>query len=322
MNIVALAGGVGGAKLADGLQRVVGESLTVIVNTGDDFELHGLRISPDLDTVMYTLAGIANPEMGWGLAGDTFTNLAMLSRYGVEDWFGLGDRDLATHLVRTNMLSAGQTLTEVTQYLSRCLHVPATIVPMTDDRVATTVNTDEGELVFQEYFVHRGWQPVVGGVRFAGIEHACPSAEGLKAIERAELIVMCPSNPFVSLDPILSLRGMREKIEHTPARKIAVSPIVGGEALKGPAAKMFRELGIEPSALAVAQRYRGLVDGFVIDTVDADQESGIRDLAMDVLVTDTVMRDESEREKLAREVVEWGRGRAGEQGGKGERESG
>jgi LPPG:FO 2-phospho-L-lactate transferase len=311
VNIVALAGGVGGAKLADGLQRVVGETLTVIVNTGDDFELHGLQISPDLDTVLYTLAGIANPETGWGLAGDTFNDLEMMSRYGAEAWFKLGDRDLATHILRTRMLKEGRRLSEITRTLSRALGVRASILPMTDEHVATMVNTDEGVLPFQDYFVHRRWQPLVKSVRFTGIEEAYPTAEALRAIENADAIVLCPSNPFVSIEPILSVHGVREGIRKSEARKVAVSPIVGGEAVRGPAAKMFRELGIEPSALAVAQRYAGLVDGFVMDKADEAQAESIRALGMKVLVTDTVMKTEADRERVAREILNWVTGTLG-----------
>jgi LPPG:FO 2-phospho-L-lactate transferase len=305
MNIVALAGGVGGAKLAAGLQRVVGDALTVIVNTGDDFELHGLSISPDLDTVMYTLAGLANPELGWGLAGDTFTCLAMLARYGADDWFGLGDRDLAAHILRSYWRREGMTLQEVTARLSKALGVAATILPMTNDRVATLVNTNEGELAFQEYFVHRGWQPVVRSVRFVGVETAQPTPEALQAIERADAIVFCPSNPFVSIEPILAVPQMRESIRNAQSVKVAVSPIVSGEALKGPAAKMFRELGIEPSAFIVAQRYQGLIGGFVLDRADGKQMDDVRSLGMAVMVTDTVMRANTDRERLAREIVNW-----------------
>lgn len=305
MNLVALAGGVGGAKLADGLQRGLGEDLTVIVNTGDDFELHGLRISPDLDTVMYTLAGIANPETGWGIAGDTFNSLEMLARYRGDAWFNLGDRDLATHILRTQMLREGMTLSAVTRAFSTALGVRATIVPMTDQAVMTIVNTDAGELAFQEYFVHRRWQPVVKSIRFAGIENANPGEGAIAALQRAEALVICPSNPFVSVAPILAVRGMRAAIQRASVPTIAVSPIVGGEALKGPAAKMFHELGIEPSALAVAQRYNGLIDGFVLDQLDAAHGDEIRALGIAVLVTDTVMKSEADRERLAREIINW-----------------
>ncbi len=305
MRIAALAGGVGGAKLADGLLRVVGESLTVIVNTGDDFELHGLHISPDLDTVTYTLAGIANPDTGWGIAGDTFACLGMLARYGAEDWFGLGDRDLAAHILRTAWLRQGRALSEVTSHLASALGVPAAILPMSDETVSTMVDTDAGELTFQEYFVRRRWQPIIRSVRFAGIEHAHPQARAVEAIERADLIVLCPSNPFVSIQPILSVPGMLECIREAGGYKLAVSPIVGGEALKGPAAKMFREVGVEPSAVQVAKRYRDWMDGFVLDQADANLAGDVAELGMDVLITNTIMRTVEDREQLAREITSW-----------------
>lgn len=305
MNVLALAGGVGGAKLADGLQRVAGENLSVIVNTGDDFELHGLYIAPDLDTVMYTLAGLANPDTGWGIAGDTFNNLEMISHYGGEDWFKLGDRDLATHLLRTQMLRGGYTLTRTTAQLAQALGVRARILPMSNERVATVVNTNAGELVFQEYFVHRRWQPVIKGVRFAGVENAKPVPEAVETLRAADAIIFCPSNPFVSIDPILAVRGMREVVRAARVPKIAVSPIIGGQALKGPAAKMFRELGMEPSAYQVAGHYRGVIDRFVLDRVDESQARAIKDLGLRVWITDTIMDHTDARERLAREIIEW-----------------
>lgn len=305
MNIVALAGGVGGAKLADGLQRVVGENLSVIVNTGDDFELHGLRISPDLDSVMYALVGIANPETGWGIAGDTYNNLDMISRYGGEDWFRLGDRDLATHLLRTQMLRAGGTLTQTTLGLAQALGVRARILPMTNEPVATIVNTNAGELAFQEYFVHRRWQPILKSYRFQGIEKARVTAEISAAVQSADAIVFCPSNPFVSIEPILGVKGMRDLLNKARVPKIAVSPIVGGQAVKGPAAKMFAELGMEPSSYQVAKLLRGAADRFVLDRVDEKQAPLIKDLGMRVWVTDTIMRTELDRERLAREICDW-----------------
>ncbi len=305
MNILAFAGGVGGAKLADGLQRVVGENLSVVVNTGYDFELHGLRISPDLDTVMYTLAGIANRETGWGIAGDTFNNLDMISHYGGEDWFRLGDRDLATHLLRTQMLRGNSTLTQATQHLAQALGVRANILPMCNEIVMTIVNTNAGELAFQEYFVHRRWQPVLKSYRFHGIEKARVTPEVNAAVQNAHAIIFCPSNPFVSIEPILSVKGMRDLLQKTRVPKIAVSPIIGGEALKGPAGKMFQELGREASAYQVAKMYHGIIDRFVLDRIDEAQARQIKDLGMRVWVTDTIMRDEVERERLAREICEW-----------------
>lgn len=305
MNIVALAGGVGGAKLADGLNRAAAGSLTVIVNTGDDFEWHGLYVAPDLDTVMYTLAGIANADTGWGILGDTFNSLEMLGAYDVERWFRVGDRDLATHVLRSEMLSEGKTLSEVTAFFARKLGIRAVLLPMTNERVATIVDTDEGELPFQDYFVRRRCEPHVLSYRFAGIQSARPVAGVLDAIDRADAIIICPSNPFVSIEPILSVGGMREGLKRTSAKRVAVSPIVAGNAIKGPAAKMFRELGTLPSARAVAEKYRGLVDTFVIDKADQEQEPAIQALGMQVHVTDTIMRTLSDRERVAREILNW-----------------
>jgi LPPG:FO 2-phospho-L-lactate transferase len=302
MNVVALAGGVGGAKLAHGLAlRLPPEALTIVVNTGDDFEHLGLPICPDLDTVMYTLAGLANPATGWGLADETWSCMAALDRLGGETWFRLGDRDLATHLERRRRLAAGQTLTEVTQALSKALGVGPRLLPMSDGAVRTRVQTDEGELAFQEYFVHRQCRPRVNGFRFAVDGEARASAPVLAALEQADLIVICPSNPFVSLGPILSLPGVRERLAQNPG--VAVTPIVGGQALKGPAGKMLAELGLPVSPVAVAEVYAGLVRGFVLDVVDAALEPQIGALGLSVLVTDTVMKTEADRARLAEEVM-------------------
>lgn len=305
MSLLALAGGVGGAKLAHGLALAApDDELTVVVNTGDDFELHGLRICPDLDTVMYTLAGLANPETGWGLAGESFSALEMLGRYGAETWFRLGDRDLATHVTRTARLRAGETLTQATAALCAALGVRPRVLPMSDDPMPTMIVTDEGELAFQDYFVRKRWQPVMRGVRFAGTESARPSPAVRAALDEASTVVFCPSNPFVSLDPILVLHGRAlADWRRRGGPVVAVSPIIGGEAVKGPAAKMFRELGVEPSALAVAQHYRGFLDGFVLDARDAAQGDAIRALGMRVRVTDTLMRSDADRRRLAAEVI-------------------
>ncbi|MGE5141509.1 MAG: 2-phospho-L-lactate transferase [Rudaea sp.] len=302
-NVVALAGGVGGAKLAEGLASVLGTSLTVIVNTGDDFEMHGLWISPDLDTVMYTLGGLANPATGWGIAGDTFNNLEMMSRYSADDWFRLGDRDLATHILRTRMLREGRTLTETTAALCERLGIRARILPMCDERVSTLVETDQGTLQFQEYFVHRRWQPVVRSVRFEGIERSRLTRQASEALAGAQAIILCPSNPFVSIAPVLAVPGVRGRIQDSKARRVAVSPIVGGEALRGPAAKMFAEMGVPPTALSVAERYRGLIDLFVLDRVDKEYCERIEMLGMQGMVTDTVMHGPEDRERLAAEIL-------------------
>ena len=309
MKVVALAGGVGGAKLAAGLQDVLpAGDLWVVVNTADDFDLWGLHICPDLDTVMYTLAGIANPETGWGVDGESFETLNMLGRYGEDTWFKLGDRDLATHVLRTDRLRSGETLTEVTDALCRVLGVESALLPMTDDPVSTVLETPEGRLEFQEYFVRRGQRDEVLGVDLRGIEDASPSGDVLAAISGADAVVICPSNPVVSVGPILSVPGMTEALASSRAPKVAVSPIVGGRALKGPADKMLLSLGHEVSATGVAAMYSGLVDGMVVDSVDEEERAGIEDIGMRVLVTDSVMRDAWDRARLAAETLEFGAG--------------
>ena len=313
--ILALAGGVGGAKLAAGLQAALdtpGDLLTV-VNTGDDFEHLGLSICPDLDTVMYTLSGRANPETGWGLAGETWQFLEALGTLGGEDWFRLGDRDLATHVERTRRLRAGETLSEVTSHLAARLGVPSRIAPMSDDPVRTVVETPDGDLPFQEYFVRRRCEPAVRGLRFEGAPEARMSAafEAALADPTLEAVVVCPSNPYLSVDPILAIPGVRAALAGCAAPVVAVSPIVGGRAIKGPAAKIMEELGVEVSAATVADRYRDLLDGFVLDETDralaaaiesADMGAGLR-----VRVEQTVMRTDEDRARLATSVLGFAR---------------
>ncbi len=304
--IVAFAGGVGGAKLAHGLVETVGAGeLTVIVNTADDFTLYTLRICPDADTVLYTLAGLANSDTGWGIAGDTFRTLAALGRYGEDTWFQLGDQDFATHILRTQRLSSGWRLTEVLKAMSAALSVPATILPMSDDPVATMVRTTDGELAFQDYFVRRHHADEVVGVRFAGIEAAKINEETRAAISGAGVLVICPSNPIVSIGPILAVPGMRELIRQTTSPIVAVSPIVGGQALRGPADKMLAGLGYEQSCVAVAELYRDILDGFVIDRQDAPLSARIESLGISVLVTDIVMSVTDDRVRLAGEVLDF-----------------
>ena len=304
--IVALAGGVGGAKMAQGLQAALPPGdLTVVVNTADDFELYGLYISPDLDTVMYTLAGIADPVNGWGVAGDTRNTLDAIARYGEEPWFLLGDQDFATHILRTARLRAGTPLSVVTTQLSGALAIQSRIVPMTDDRVATLVETPAGTLEFQDYFVGRRQSDDVLGVAFAGIERATAHPDALAAIREADTVVIAPSNPIVSVAPILATPGLREVLADTPAPIVAISPIVGGHALKGPAAQMLATLGHEVSALGVARLYADLIDGLVIDEVDRELGPGIELLGPRVLVTATVMGDEADRRRLAIEVLDF-----------------
>lgn len=302
-TILALSGGVGGAKLALGLSHLLPpENLTVVANTGDDFTHLGLRICPDIDTVVYTLSDLADKERGWGRAGETWNFMAALGRLGGEDWFNLGDGDLAMHVYRTERLNSGATLTHVTSEIAATLGIGATIAPMTDASVATVVETAEGPLSFQHYFVRDRCEPAVTGFRFEGIEDATPSAAFLDRLNNVpDGILITPSNPFVSIDPILSLPGVRAAITAAPAPVIAVSPIVGGMAIKGPAAKMMAELGMPTEAHEVARFYRGLVDGFVIDRSDAGQAAEIEALDMAVLVTDTVMNDLDDRITLARE---------------------
>ncbi len=306
MNVVALAGGVGGAKLADGLAQVVPSgSLTIIVNTGDDFEHLGLHISPDLDTVCYTLAGLSNRTTGWGRSDERWRFLETLEALGGPTWFRLGDRDLALHHERTRRLAAGERLSDVTRALAARLGVPATVLPMTDDAVRTMVLTDEGEIPFQVYFVARACEPPVRGFRFDGAERARPAAGVLEALADADVIVLCPSNPWVSLDPILALPGVREVVGRGVA--LGVSPIIRGQALKGPAAKMFRELGIEPSSRAVADHYRGLLRGLVLDLDDDSEAAGIEAAGTRTLATRTVMKGRSARRRLADEVLDFAR---------------
>ena len=304
VNVVALAGGVGGAKLADGLYRVLPPgTLTIIGNTADDLELFGLRISPDLDTVMYTLAGLANPATGWGVVDDTFTTLAMLERYGEDAWFRLGDADFATHLKRTAGLHAGERLTTVTASLTTPLGIHARLLPMCDERVGTEVETPEGWRDFQDYFVRRRHEDRVTQVRFAGIEHARVTPEITEALATADAIIFCPSNPLVSIGPILAVPGVRDALAASPAVKIAVSPIVGGKALKGPADRMLAEQGMEVSAYGVATGYVGMLDAMTIDTLDAADAPRIEALGMAAQIAQTVMGSIPDREQLARDVL-------------------
>jgi LPPG:FO 2-phospho-L-lactate transferase len=303
--IVALAGGVGGAKLADGLYRTVKpDGLTIIVNSGDDFDLYGLRISPDADTVLYTLAELANPETGWGIAGDTFATLEMLRRYGEDIWFHLGDRDIATHIQRSRWLRQGMSSTEIASALTTALGVRAQLLPMCDTPVATRVRTPHGELEFQDYFVRRQHHDDVLGIRFDGIEVARPSEQVRTALAQAEVIVLCPSNPLVSIGPILAVPGMRDLIRAAHVPRVAVSPIIAGKALRGPADRMLAGLGDDVSALGVARLYADLLDGIIIDHADAALAERIADeLRLRVHVTDTIMHSPTDRQRLAQETL-------------------
>lgn len=307
---LALSGGVGGAKLALGLSRVLPpEALTVVCNTADDFDHLGLRVCPDLDTVMYTLAGVANRVTGWGQAHETWSFLEALEQLGGDTWFQLGDRDLATHVERTRRLRAGESLTAVTAALCRALGVEAEVLPMSDDAVRTVVGTAGGELSFQHYFVRDRCAPAVTGFRFDGIEGARAAPAFMAALEDSAtaVVVVCPSNPFVSVDPVLALDCVEAALRRAPARVVAVSPIVGGAAIKGPAAKMMAELDMPVTAAGVARYYseRSLLDGFVVDRADASEAAEIERAGLPTLVTGTVMDSLADRERLAREVLDF-----------------
>ncbi len=308
--IVALAGGVGGAKLADGLARVLPEdALTIAVNTGDDFTHLGLHVSPDLDTVMYTLAGRNNPETGWGLAGESWAFMAALERLGGETWFRLGDQDLATHVERTRRLGAGGTLSAVTADLAAQLGIRHPIVPMSDDAVRTMVLCDDGRLAFQDYFVRRRCAPRVTGFEFDGAEAARPAPKLASLMQHGALaaVVICPSYPYVIIGPILAVPDIAGWLGARAFPVVAVSPIVGGRAVKGPAAKMMAELGAEVSALAVARHYGALLDGLVIDAADEDLAPAIEAEGLRVAVTGTVMGSAADRARLAEAVISFAR---------------
>ncbi len=295
---------MGAARFLDGLARVAGpERLCIIGNVGDDAEIHGLHIAPDLDTVMYTLAGLAHREHGWGIEGDTFRCLEALGRLGGETWFQLGDRDLATHLYRTERLRAGATLSQVTREIAAALGVRAVIVPATDQRVRTMVRTPAGELDFQTYFVRRRAGDAVRGLRYAGARQASAAPGVLEAIAQAAAVVLCPSNPFISIGPILAVPGVRQALRRARCPVVAISPIVGGKALKGPAARMMRSLGHPVSAFGVAQLYRDFVKVFVLDQVDARKAREIEGLGMRAVVTNTIMAGMREKRALARAVL-------------------
>jgi LPPG:FO 2-phospho-L-lactate transferase len=305
-----LSGGIGGAKLVLGFSAVVtGDELTVIANTGDDFEHFGLTISPDLDTLMYTLAGEVNPETGWGRRGETWQFMDALEALGGETWFRLGDRDLATHVERTHRRAQGQTLTDITAALCERFGVGARILPMADQTVRTRVKTDRGMLDFQHYFVRDRAVPRVLALEYAGAAAAMPTAAALDAFQSADLdaVVIAPSNPYLSIDPILAIPALRDAIRVAAAPVLAVSPIVSGAAIKGPTAKIMSELGLEVSALSVARHYRDLLDGFILDTADRDMAGQIENLGLKVAVCDTIMKSMEDKVRLAKAVIEFAR---------------
>lgn len=306
-RIVALCGGVGGAKLAYGLAQVCAPGeLAVVVNTGDDFEHLGLTICPDIDTVLYTLSGKENREFGWGRGGETWGAMSELEALGGETWFKLGDKDIALHLLRRQLLAQGMSLTEVTRVLAQRLVVPVRVLPMSDAPVRTIVSTDEGELAFQHYFVRRRCEPVVKGFRFDGADGAVPSPEVIAALSSKELrgVIVCPSNPYVSIGPMLAVQGLRERLASLEVPVVAVSPIVGGKAIKGPAAKMMRELDTPPSALAVARLYGDLIDAMIVDEADRALLDQSRADDPRLIVAQTVMKSAEDRVALARSCLE------------------
>jgi LPPG:FO 2-phospho-L-lactate transferase len=303
-QVTCLAGGVGAARFLQGLRKVVPEeNITVIVNTGDDIELHGLHISPDPDIILYTLANIVDEEKGWGIKGDTFHCLETLQKLGCETWFKLGDRDLATHIYRTNLLKQGYTLTEVTKNLCRLLEVKVRILPMTDDKVETKIITDKGAMHFQEYLVKRKAQDKVVKIVYENIEKAQPSKEVIESILKTEAVLICPSNPVVSIGTILSLKGIKEALVQTKAKIAAISPIVGGAPVKGPADKLMRGLGLEVSAYSVAYLYRDFLDIFILDNKDEKEKQEIEKLGITVFVTNTLMKSLKDKMILAKKVL-------------------
>lgn len=308
MKVVALCGGVGGAKLALGLSHIlIGDELTIVVNTGDDFDHLGLRICPDIDTVTYTLAGLVNTETGWGRANETDSFMGSLSMFNGEDWFFLGDKDLALHVERTRRIAAGESLSDITASIAKQLGISAQILPMSNNPVATMVETTSGTLAFQHYFVRERCQPVVTGFYFDGIDTATANTDFTKLLadESLTAVIICPSNPFVSIDPILSLPGVREALRNCPAPVIAVSPIVGGKAVKGPTAKMMIELNMAPTSTEVLKYYRDIIDGFVLDQRDINSLAQLKAMIGHVDVTDTLMITLEHKIALARAVLEF-----------------
>lgn len=302
--IVVLAGGVGAARFLQGVVQVVPqENVTVIANTGDDREFYGLHVSPDVDIVLYTLAHLVDEKQGWGIQGDTYHTMKQLTAYGYEDWFALGDRDLATHIHRTNLLRQGKTLSEITEQMREKLGLSLRVIPMTNDQVATHVQTPDGLIHFEEYFVKRRCNDEVQGITFVGAETASPAPGVLEAIRDAEAVLLAPSNPIVSIGSILSIPGTREAVRQTKGKVVAVSPIVGGATIKGPADKMMRGLGMEVSAAGVAQSYQDFLDTMVIDTQDEGLAPAIEQAGIQCIVTNTIMRDLDAKTELARTVL-------------------
>jgi LPPG:FO 2-phospho-L-lactate transferase len=303
-KITALAGGVGASKLLLGLYEVMNPTdLTIIVNTGDDILLHGLKISPDLDIVTYTLAGIVDASKGWGYRGETFHALKRLAAFGRPNWFNLGDRDLATHIHRTAMLAEGKTLSQAADFIRTALGVKSRVLPMSDSPIPTIIDSNEGALHFQEYLVKRRAEPVVKGIRFAGVQSALPAPGVLEVIRDAERILVCPSNPLISIGPILAVPQIRDELRAHKEKVFAVCPIVGGKSLKGPSDKMLAQLGHDATALGVAKLYADFTGTFIIDPADKSQSAAISALGMKVVVLPTVMKSRAQKRKLARTLL-------------------
>jgi LPPG:FO 2-phospho-L-lactate transferase len=302
--ITALAGGVGAARFLCGLVRLIDpKDLSVIVNTGDDIELYGLHISPDLDIVTYTLAGIVDEAKGWGIRGDTFQFLEAMKKFGCETWFNIGDKDLATHVYRTERLKQGLKLSEVTAEICKRLALKMRILPMTNGKFETRIRTNKGSIHFEEYFVKNGFADEVLGVEFPNVAHAKPAAGVIEAITEAELLIVCPSNPIVSISTILSVEGVREALHKTKARKVAISPIIAGAPIKGPTDKIMRGLGLEVSAFSVAKLYSDFIDSYIIDKADVAEKKRIEGLGVEVKVTNTMMRNSNAKVRLAKVVL-------------------
>jgi LPPG:FO 2-phospho-L-lactate transferase len=303
--ITALAGGVGAARFLTGLVKLVNEKdLSIIVNTGDDIEMFGLHISPDIDIVAYTLAGIVDEEKGWGVRGDTFHCLETLRKFNREVWFNLGDKDLATHVFRTNLLKNGLRLSEVTAQISHALGLNVAILPMTDDKFETRIITEMGSVHFQEYLVKREAKDEVLGVEFLGADNANPAPSVIESIREAELAIICPSNPIVSIGTILAVKGVRDALRRTDAKRVAISPIIAGAPVKGPADKLLRGLGFEVSAYSVAKLYSDFLDTFILDAADSAEKDKIEKLGIEVKVTNTLMKNLEAKIALAKTVLE------------------
>jgi LPPG:FO 2-phospho-L-lactate transferase len=302
--LVVLTGGTGGAKLIEGLAAEIDPAeLTIICNTGDDAIIHGLYVSPDVDTIVYTLAGLSDGEKGWGIEGDTFVTLAQLRRLGNDTWFNLGDKDLATHITRTRLLREGRSLSEATDHLRRVLGVQATILPMCDERIETRVTTPQGEISFQEFFVKHGWAPEVSAIGFAGANESHPAPGALEAIQNAQAVILCPSNPITSIGPILAVPGIRTALIECGAPVIGVSPIIGKVAISGPAHKLMIARGFDASAFGVAKCYAEFLDRFLIDDEDNRLREQIESLNVTVFATDIRMPDLAAKRRLARELL-------------------